>query len=78
MTQLEYAQLLRSMHRIAGWCFIGSIILSPIGVLILRRGNRIYESIVSSEGSEDGRILEGETVERSLIVSWDDLRDVDP
>ena len=75
MTQLEYAKMIRSMHRIAGWCFIASIILSPIGVWILRRGNRIYEAITTpAEGYDPATELAlDEDFERSIAMSWDDV-----
>jgi len=69
--------MLRSMHRIAGWCFIGSIILSPIGFWILRRGNRLYELLTTPRAGqgdpETNVVLEGNAVENSLIMSWDDV-----
>jgi hypothetical protein len=82
MTQTEYAKMIRSMHRIAGWTFIASIILSPIGIWVLRRGNRIYDSLTAPQFEGDdpdaNRVLEGNNVETSLIMSWDDMPDTDP
>lgn len=76
MTEVEYAKMIRSMHRILGWCFIASIILSPIGILILHRGNRIYNSIVRPTDGHDpetARVLEGDSTSNSIIMSWDDI-----
>lgn len=77
MTQVEYAKMLRTMHRIAGWVFIATIIFSPIGVLILRRGNRIYRLLTTPRPGHvdpnEVRVLEGDNVTNSLIMSWDDV-----
>lgn len=81
MTQIEYAEMIRSMHRIAGWVFIASIIFSPIGIWVLRRGNRIYAQLTTPqfEGDtpETNRVLEGNNIETSLIMSWDDVSETD-
>jgi len=77
MTQVQYAEMIRSMHRIIGWCFIGSIILAPLGVWILRRGNRLYAILTTPQSEHDdpatNRVLEGDSINNSLIMSWDDL-----
>lgn len=77
MTQVEYAKMIRSMHRIMGWCFIGSIILSPIGFWILHRGNKIYRHLTTPQSEHDdpetNTVLEGNTVSNSLVMSFDDF-----
>ena len=76
MTQVEYARMIRSMHRIAGWVFIATIIFSPLGIWVLRRGNRIYDFLTTpSDGNDPNttRVLEGDVAETSLIMSWDDV-----
>ena len=81
MTRVEYAQMLRSMHRIIGWCFVASIILSPIGFWILRRGNRLYRALTTPLSEDDypqtATVLEGSTIDNSLIMSWDDVTNLD-
>lgn len=75
MTQLEYAKMIRTMHRIMGWCFIASIIFIPLGMWILRRGNRIYEAIATpAEGYDpETELALDEDFERSIAMSWDDV-----
>lgn len=73
MDKETYAITVRSMHRIFGWTCIASIIFSPIGILVLRRGNRIYRNIMSS-GDEWGSSSSGD----SLIMSFDDFTAIDP
>lgn len=77
MTQVEYARMIRSMHRIIGWCFIASIILSPIGFWILRRGNKIYRLLTTPRSEHDdpqtNTVLAGNAIDDSLILSFDDF-----
>ncbi len=69
--------MIRSMHRIIGWCFIASIIFSPIGFWIIRRGNKIYRYLTTPQSEHDdpqtNTVLEGSTFDNSLILSLDDV-----
>jgi hypothetical protein len=77
VTQVEYAKMIRSMHRIIGWTFVGSIVFSPIGFWILRRGNKIYEYLTTPQSEHDdpqtNTVLEGTSTTNSLIMSFDDF-----
>lgn len=73
MDKETYAKTVRTMHRIFGWSCILSVIFSPIGILVLRRGNRMYRDIMSSD-YEWGSSTSAE----SLIMSFDDFTAIDP
>ncbi len=73
MDKATYAKTVRTIHRVFGWCCILSVIFSPLGIFVLRRGNRIYRNIMSSD-YEWGSSISAD----SLIMSFDDFTAIDP